>query len=293
MIRRALFIVVTCLFGSQLLAQNIPDSNAIIKELKFINYLIGKQNHEDALFLLKKLHPSKIPFQNLRDSIFYLSGWSDYSLKNLDSSTSSFLNVSSLSSMYLKSRLFASYNQIFIGNYPKDILILNTLPENPQWCKETADFEKAGLSLLQRNYAQFESCRKNFTGVVFAMSDQEQYLQTYAKKLIDFHPKSMWKAGILSALVPGLGKIYTGNKGEGIVTFLIISTLGAITFENYHIDGLKDFKTIFFGTAFSVYYIGNIWGSAFAAQRHNQRFYYEMDQHILFDLHIPLRNLFD
>jgi len=45
-------------------------------------------------------------------------------------------------------------------------------------------------------------------------------------------------------------------------------------------------------SAAGAFYVGNIVGSATAARRVNQEFNHEMDQRVLFDMHIPLRNAF-
>jgi len=100
-------------------------------------------------------------------------------------------------------------------------------------------------------------------------------------------------AAFYSAIIPGSGKIYAGRLGDGLSSFFIVSSLGLITAENWYKAGIKNPKTIFFGSLFSVFYVGNIWGSYFSVQIQNDEFNHEMDHKILFDLHIPLRTIFN
>lgn len=100
-------------------------------------------------------------------------------------------------------------------------------------------------------------------------------------------------AGIYSALIPGAGKFYAGKKKQGIAAFLPILSLGAITYESYRKAGIRNARTIAFGSIFSVFYIGNIWGSALAVKIKDKEFNREYDNKILFDMHIPLRNLYN
>lgn len=97
----------------------------------------------------------------------------------------------------------------------------------------------------------------------------------------------------LSAIVPGLGKIYAGRLGEGVSAFLITTTMGLVAVENYIKDGWKDPKTIIFGSLFSVFYIGNIWGSTLSVKLINDEFNKEVNEQILFNLRVPLRIIFE
>ena len=151
----------------------------------------------------------------------------------------------------------------------------------------------AGISLLKRDTAAFRKYAGSFTNEFYSLATEEQSFRDYSTKISQFRKKSNWKAAVISAVIPGLGKVYARKLGEGISSFIIVTALGAVAFENYRKDGLTDVKTLFFGTMFGIYYVGNIWGSAIAAQRHNNQFYYEINQKVLLDLHIPLRTIFN
>lgn len=273
-------------------AQSVSESSAY-RRLDFINYLIGLENHKEAIYLLnKELENPELPVY-LADTLNHLLAWSHYSLKELKLSAICFENVSASSPSYIKCRFFAAYNKTYLGDTASALKLLNSLDAVTDWQKELLSFQKAGISLLRRDIKSFEKESESFTRQFYALSTEEEHLLDISQKISSHKNKSMVLASIMSAVLPGSGKIYCHKTGEGISSFLIITALGLITWENYRNDGLNNYKTIIFGSAACVYYIGNIWGSAMAAHRQNQKFQYEINQHILFDLHIPLRSIFN
>jgi len=118
-------------------------------------------------------------------------------------------------------------------------------------------------------------------------------MQVYYDRLSSFKHRSPVLAGFYSALLPGAGKWYAGKKKQAIAAFLPIISLAAITYESYRKDGVKSARFIGFGTLFSIFYIGDIWGSTLSVKIRRNEFYKEYDNKILFDMHIPLRNFFN
>ena len=90
----------------------------------------------------------------------------------------------------------------------------------------------------------------------------------------------------------GLGKVYAGELSEGVAAFLTVGSLAAITAENWAKYGVKDWKTILFGTLGAVFYIGNIYGSYVSGSIHNNDLRNAQDTAILYHIHIPLRSVF-
>jgi hypothetical protein len=99
-------------------------------------------------------------------------------------------------------------------------------------------------------------------------------------------------AGMLSAAVPGLGKMYAGKPAEAVSGFLYVGAMMAASYDFYNRWGAGNPFFIVSAGITSLFYIGNIWGSVIAVNRSNYEFNHEIDQRILLDMHIPLRNLF-
>ncbi len=102
----------------------------------------------------------------------------------------------------------------------------------------------------------------------FNLPEHKKVMKFYYKK-INLPHKSLTVAGVLSALIPGLGKIYAGEIGDGITAFIFNGILGFLAYDNFK-AGHKTRGWIFSGlTAF--FYAGNIYGSVAAAQIYNKK----------------------
>lgn len=83
--------------------------------------------------------------------------------------------------------------------------------------------------------------------------------------------KSKWLAGILSASVPGLGKVYAGRKMDGLATFITLAFFGWQAYDGYAHDGAVSIKGAIFAAAGSGLYVGNIHGSVRAIDAENDK----------------------
>lgn len=75
-------------------------------------------------------------------------------------------------------------------------------------------------------------------------------------------------AGILSTAVPGLGKIYSGQKQQFWPVFITNLVLAAAAAESAR-SGFTSPRFIITTSVFSVFYGGNIWGAIRLAQKSN------------------------
>ncbi|MDA3930202.1 MAG: hypothetical protein PF541_14730 [Prolixibacteraceae bacterium] len=260
-------------------AQNKLDS-------KFIQHLVNKGEYPEVLFLLEEDH-----IEN--DSIHYFEGWTRYAMKDLEPSIHSFLKVSEQSPFYFKSQFFAGYNCSYLSDYSQSKLIFSTIQSENKTIRTLRDFQLLGIDLLNYRYSEAEK--------KFVMLDAKNpilfqpilNLQAITEELRRHKTKSPVLAGILSAIVPGLGKVYAGRTGEGIASFIATVGFGFMTWENYQKLGPKHVKTIAFGTVFTANYISNIYGSAIRTKIIEDDYQTVMHNQILFNLHIPLRNFFE
>ena len=81
--------------------------------------------------------------------------------------------------------------------------------------------------------------------------------------------KSPWIAGSLSAVVPGLGKVYTGNYIDAITAFIFVGGNAFQAYRGFMKNGNKSAFGWIFGSVAVGFYVGNIFGSAKAAIRFN------------------------
>lgn len=250
----------------------------------FVLYLIDNDLKQDALFLLNNssYHPS--------DTLDFLRGWTDYQLKDLPGALESFSKLDSCSPFYEKALFYSVAMDAHLGRYNSALSRLSSY-KGPK--KELESLQGAGLALLRDDPEGFSRSSQNFTFADQALYEPEKILSDIYKKRYETPQKSPLLAAAASAVVPGLGKIYAGRTGEGVSSFLITGALGAITAEHWIKDGPKDWKTIVSGLACAVFYIGNIYGSYVSVSISNQNLRDAQETVILYNIHIPLRSVFN
>lgn len=255
-------------------------------DVSFVKYLADTESYKECIFEVNS-HDLSLCSVNVKDSIYYYKGWSEYSLKELDMSSKSLMEVSLKSKLYEKSRLFAAYSNAHLGNYNQSKLVLSNLESS-----SIVSFQIAGIALLERDFVHFETIMNIVDTNMYYLSAQSQNLYAYSKKLKNHKYKSPILAASLSTIVPGLGKIYAGKTGEGISSFITCLGLGFVACEQNRKNGFRDYRTLIASSLFSLFYVGNIWGSYFTVLISENEFDDEYKNKILFNLHIPLRTFF-
>ena len=118
--------------------------------------------------------------------------------------------------------------------------------------------------------------------------DERESIDEFIQRKNESDFKSKTLAGVFSAIVPGSGKIYTNNIGDGITSLVLTGLFSYLAYENF----AKDHPTrgwIFTGiTAF--FYAGNIYGSVLAAQNYNIGLRYNFENDI--ELFLKKKNYF-
>ena len=94
-------------------------------------------------------------------------------------------------------------------------------------------------------------------------------LREIAREGSSMRRKSPLMAGILSTFVPGLGKIYAGEYGDGIQSLAFIGLLGTLSFLSFRSDGIDSIRGWIYASAGAVLHVGNIYGSVVSAGRFN------------------------
>ena len=98
------------------------------------------------------------------------------------------------------------------------------------------------------------------------------------KKATHLPQKSPWKAALLSSLIPGAGKFYTQQAGDGLYTFLLVVGSSLLSYRGTRRGDA--FQTYFFGSAALFFYAGNIYGSFLSAKMYNQRIKDQLNEEI-------------
>jgi hypothetical protein len=229
-----------------------------------------------------------------KDSINFFLGLTYYNEKKMNEAHQHLISVSDQTFLFYKSHYLAGLIDMDRNKADSAFSNYYNIGESTNNdLNELRLFELSGLSLLTKNYARFDSLSANlsFKNELLG-SEYENFKKYYAvdKKI---KRRSPFLAGTLSAIVPGLGKVYAGNNGQALASFLTCGLMGAVTAENYIHFGIEHPQTIFFAGLFSIFYIGNIWGSAVSVQLVKTEKQLENKHNILVGLKIPVDRFFN
>ena len=108
--------------------------------------------------------------------------------------------------------------------------------------------------------------------------DEKNDLKNFYNFKIDPPTKSPVLASILSAIIPGLGKIYSDQIGDGITSFVATGLLAFLAYDNFHAN--HKFRGWLFTGLGGLFYAGNIYGSAAAAQIYNAKLFFNFNSNL-------------
>lgn len=208
----------------------------------------------------------------------------------LEEASVQFDKVAQGSAFYDKSLFFNIISNAHLGQYDKCQKLLDSY-SGPY--KELHSLEQAGIALLKGSPEEYLKAASGFSYSKYALTESEEKLKEIYDSRYNTKEKNPVIAAAASAVVPGLGKVYAGELGEGISSFLVVGSMAAITAENWYRHGFTNWKTLLFGTMTAAFYIGNIYGSYVTVSIHNNDIRNAQNTAILYHIHIPLRSSFN
>ncbi|MFN4234711.1 MAG: hypothetical protein ACK4IK_07895 [Bacteroidia bacterium] len=273
----------------------IIKENPVTAELKFVNYLIANAQYNDALFALEKLQEDNVNISPIQfDSIHYYTGWINYFNKRFGKAISSFEKVSNKTDLYYNAKYYTSFCYAYTNNFDAawDVLINLDISQRNE-LKDFHNFQLACLALLKRDLISFEKYSSSFKFSNYNYAKEEEQLLSYYNDIKSEKKKSGFLAALISAVIPGMGKFYAGYTGLPFGALFTTLPLAIVATESFIKAGLLSPQFIILGSLFGVFYIGNIWGSALSVNAIKKEKYAEINYNILFDMHIPLRRIFE
>lgn len=220
----------------------------------------------DHLFIEKDFLRSVYEYERLlrygqNDTIKFKIALAYQTMKKYDLALEEFGNINQESIFFDESEKEYYKTLLLAGKYDE---IQNTL------IREEKHFQR----LLYLSYLFTTNAlpnQQNFLEL-FPANEQENILKYYNQKKNSPHKNSFF-SGLMSAIIPGSGKIYLGEIGDGITAFLATSLFAFLSFDNFsHNHNFRGW--LFSGIGF-FFYAGNIYGSVASAQIYNERVDYE------------------
>jgi len=139
-------------------------------------------------------------------------------------------------------------------------------------------FRLKNTSLLLRKN---ELPEKNIFLIPFYNDEEHTISNFYDLKKNPPYKSEIW-AGVLSTIIPGSGKIYTENYGDGITAFILTGLFGYLAYTNFKHD--HQTRAWIFTAVGAGFYLGNIYGSVASAQIFNAKVNFDFDEGVKFYL---------
>lgn len=146
--------------------------------------------------------------------------------------------------------------------FTDSVLGLKSFPENKK------DFYKFASLLLidSRKLIVDNSLIINYAG----KKEELELIELGIKYSLEKN-KSPALASIMSAVIPGSGKIYAGDWKNGLMSFLYVAATGFNAYRGFRKHGVNSgYGWVYSGLSFC-FYAGNIWGSHKEALNYNKK----------------------
>lgn len=262
-------------------------------QFDFIQHLIDNKSFDEAKWSLRQM--AARPYQTAaeKDSLQYYLGQTYYLNAQVDSSILAHEKIGKSSTFYAEASFFQAFGLLYTRRYTDAQALLHRLDPTDSCQKDFRQFIMASHAILNRDWLQFDQNWKNLSHPVCTPFEAEkQKLPDYARKFKSNKRKSAWKAGLFSALIPGSGKYYAGYRGQALASLFPCLVFGATTAESYFRAGPKSAAFIISASMFSLFYIGNIWGSTLSVKTIYEQRNEEYRHRLLLDVQVPLHRIF-
>lgn len=266
------------------------------QQMQFAEHLQNTAQHEELILHYQHLTKQKQYSAIQQDSIFWGLGLAFFNQKILDSSAFYLQKIKPESPVFAQAHFLAAVDLAYQNQHSQAAQLIEEVEKqsSDSLVQALAQVEKSGLALLERDFKKYDSLHKSsWAGQFYATAEPYESLEKNKASLKKVKKRSPFVAGLMSAIIPGSGKMYAGKRGQGIAALLQCVSLGLPTYESYRKAGVKSARFIIYGSLFTAVYIGNIWGSSLSVQIKQQEMYDKIDNQLLFDMRIPLRNVFN
>ncbi len=182
------------------------------------------------------------------------------------------LSVSSDSKFVSSAYYQIGVSYFLLEQFGKSVDFLQTsLPRISDIRYSTEAQQVIGLSyLMQREWVAAENTFNNLLqSDVIEVREKAVTYNMYAQQGRQLPRRSPLLAGIMSTIVPGSGRLYTGRVNDAITSFITVGITGWQAYDGFRRDGLSSVKGWTLGTLSGIFYLGNIYGSVISARVYN------------------------
>ncbi len=256
-----LFLLTACLFAQDLERYFQPE-----KILAFARYLMEEEDWLRAAGELErylKIAGEKSPPQVLFDlaRCYEKAGLGDRALKLYSK-----LCAEEKSPLLRKAAWHKALLLVKMGKREEALGFLR------EWAQREGKFHYDFFSLqlyVLVNSGRYKEALSLINGSEKFLKENGELLRRLVAEGLTLPRKSPEKAALLSALLPGAGKVYAGRSLDGLYSFILIATSVWQAYSGFREGGIKSFKGWVFSGLALFFYAGNVYGSASAARIYN------------------------
>lgn len=114
----------------------------------------------------------------------------------------------------------------------------------------------------------------NYHQAQINFQENQSYPQQYKDLLQEstkLKTKSPALAGIMSALIPGTGRLYTRDYKDGLISLIFVGGAGYQSYTRFRKNGINSVGGWIYGALATGFYLANIYGSAKSAKYFNSK----------------------
>jgi TM2 domain-containing membrane protein YozV len=233
-------------------SENI-DFNSPANIRLFADHLYCDKDYLRAIFEYDRLLEMQ-----MNDTLLFKVGLSYSYMDDYLSATKRIEMIPSTSPFYNQSKMEWLKAKFLLRDYPGFRLVYKN-----QFANENNEYQREGQKLFNFSYLFTNEplpSKEEFLSP-FETNEKERVSNFFSWKK-DPPYKSSTVAGLMSAIVPGSGKVYVGEVSDGIVAFLVTGIFVFLAYDNFQ-AGHTTRAWIFTGAA-ALFYGGNIYGSVAA-----------------------------
>lgn len=260
---KKLIIIFLIILSSSKFAQQI-DLHSPLNIKLFADYLFCEKDYLRAIDEYEKYLRT-----NEDDSIQFKIAFSFLEIGRYENAIEKFTKVKQTSSFYEASKIERLKSYFLLNDSIKFISEADSIIKTKsQFARNALKLKNISLLLTKDPPPQKEFLSS------FDVYEERDALNLYNQK-IDPNFKSEILAGILSAIIPGAGKIYTENYSDGVTAFLLSGLFGYLAYTNFEHN--HHFRAWIFTAVASGFYAGNIYGSIASAQIFNAKINFDFN----------------
>ena len=134
-----------------------------------------------------------------------------------------------------------------------------------------------GLSMLENHWQKAENEIKKLPQDNVKTSEMKSILLSAQNTKL----KNKTLAVGLSAIIPGMGKVYSKNYTDGLIVFTIVSVNAWQAYRGFRKEGKTSVYGWIFGSVSAGFYLGNLYGAAKSVKKYNRRKIEEIHEEVL------------